>query len=87
MNNVFASIQREEFVTDGAGLTGFKFGAINVGGAGDVAISRDGGITFVVYPAANITLASWIGISGNAIGTTAQGTTATSIVLGAWGPL
>ncbi len=86
MQNVFASVQREEIVPNGAGSTGFRYHSINVGGAGDVAVSRDGGNTFVVYPAANIAIGAWNNISGNALGTLAQGTTATEIILGAWGP-
>ncbi len=84
MNNVFASIQNPVVVADGAGSTTVPFYAMWVGGAGDIAISYDAGLTFVVYPSANGGGVS--AISGTLLGTAAQGTTATGLVLGTWGP-
>jgi len=85
MNNVFASVQDEKFIADGAGSTGFNFNTLMITGAGDVAISRDGGSSFITYPSALITPAAWFNVSAGMLGTLAQGTTATGIVLGAWG--
>lgn len=84
MNNVFASIQNPVVVADGAGSTGVSFNAIWVGGTGDIAISYDAGLTFVVFPAAAAGAAA--ALSGTILGTLAQGTTATDLVLGTWGP-
>ncbi len=84
MNNVFASIQNGVAVADGAGSTTTAFNAIWVGGDGNIAISYDAGSTFVVYlGAAGGSVAS---LSGTILGTLAQGTTATGLVLGTWGP-
>ncbi len=85
MNNVFASIQTGEAVGDGAGSIGTKFDGIWVGGDGDIAISYDAGKTFIVYSGA--VGGGVAALAGNYIGTAAQGTTATGLVLGRWGPV
>ena len=84
MNNVFASVQTEKEVADGAGSQDYKFNVIWVGVAGAVAISRDNGNSFVIYTPEN---AGFLNVAGTYLGTAADGTAATGIKLGRWGPL
>jgi len=87
--NVFASFQRELAIVDGAGYSGlFKFKGIWVGASGDIAISRDAGKTFTIFPSAAAGAVAGIasGEGTTVIGTTAEGTTAAGLVLGDWGP-
>ncbi len=48
MNAVFASVTSETAMVDGADYSG-GFKSIWVGGSGDIAVSRDKGLTNVVY--------------------------------------
>jgi len=81
MINVHASVERSKTVVDGAGSNDFGFKTVWVGGPGNVAISRNGGKTFTVYNPSNI---GFLTVTGEYLGTTAEGTTATGLILGDW---
>ncbi len=82
MQNIHASVQKDKVVADGAGSQDFTFKTIWVGGPGNVSVSRDGGKTFIIYNPANI---GFLSVGGNYLGTAAEGTSATGIILGDWG--
>ena len=84
MNNVFASTQFGVEIADGAGYQE-KFLGLWVGGGGDIAISYDGGNTFVTRLA--VPGGAFFNAAGNYLGTAAQGTTATGLVAETWGPV
>jgi len=80
MQSVVASVTEEAVVADGAGYTG-DFKSIWVGVSGDVAISRDAGLTYNVYP--NVPN-GFFNIRGQIIGNAAAGTTATGLLACNW---
>ncbi len=81
MISVLASVQEDEEIPDGAGYQS-NFKTIWVGGGGNIALSRDAGVTFTTYTA--VPGSGDFTRSGNYIGTLAQGTTATGLVAGIW---
>ncbi len=86
MNNVHASAERGVLVPPGSSHNG-KFLSIWVGAGGDgnIAISNDGGQTFITWPA--VPGGAFFNVAGNFIGSAGQGTTATSLVASSWGPV
>ncbi len=84
MNNVFASSEFGTEIPDGAAYQG-RFYGLWVGGSGDVAISYDGGKTFVTRQ--SVPSGAFLGVAGSYVGSVAQGTTATGLVAELWGPI
>jgi len=84
MKNVFASSEFGVQISDGAGYQA-RFYGLWIGGGGDVAISYDGGKSFVIR--LSVPGGAFLNVSGTYLGTIAQGTKATGIVAETWGPI
>ena len=82
MNNVYASIESGKTVTDGAGYQGTRFLTIWVGGGGDIALKNKDGSIYVIT---GVQGGAFFAAAGNFIGATADGTTATGLVVCGWG--